>query len=202
MIKINLLGNDTAVDYSGQVIVFGFCASILLTAGMCFYFSSYLGGEVADLTMQKASKEKELVRIQQVTQKVKDIEKKQKDLEERLVRIATLKRNKLGPVRVLDALNTAIPERAWLMEAREKGETMRLEGFALDGETISQFMRELEKSDYFPKVELDVAKQADRQGVKIQAFTIRAAVNYAGKIDVEKAVSAGDGKVAPKAGAK
>jgi type IV pilus assembly protein PilN len=187
MIKINLLGNDTAVDHSGQLVIGAFCASLILTAGLCFYLTSYLGGEVADLTMQKAAKEKQLAQIQLVTQKVKDIEKKQRDLEERLVRIATLKRNKLGPVRVLDALNTAIPERAWLSEAREKGDIMRLEGLALDGETISQFMRELEKSDYFPKVELDVAKQVDRQGVKIQSFSIRATVSYAGKIDIEKA---------------
>jgi type IV pilus assembly protein PilN len=162
--------------------------------------ASSLGADVEDLTMQQAAKEKQLAQIQQVTKKVKDIEKKQLDLEERLVRIATLKRNKLGPVRVLDALNSAIPERAWITEARERGDVMKLEGMALDGETISQFMRELEKSDYFPKVELDVAKQVDKQGVKIQSFSIRASVSYAGKIDLDAKVEAPKNDVTPSGG--
>ncbi len=189
MIKINLLGNDTAVDYSGHIVVGAYIVSMVVSVAACFFLSAWISGEIEDLTNQKNAKEKELARIQTVTQKVKDIEKKQKDLEDRLVRIATLKRNKQGPVRVLDALNSALPERAWLAEAREKGDVMKLEGLALDGETISQFMRELEKSDYFPKVELDVAKQATKQGVKIQAFSIRASVSYAGKIGLEETPS-------------
>ena len=195
MIKINLLGNDTAIDYSGQIGVAAYAASVVATIGVCFYLGASLGADVEDLTMQKAAKEKQLAQIQLVTKKVKDIEKKQVDLEERLVRIATLKRNKLGPVRVLDALNTAIPERAWVTEARERGNVMKLDGMALDGETISQFMRELEKSDYFPKVELDLAKQVDKQGVKIQSFSIRASVSYAGKIDLESKSDAVTGDV-------
>jgi type IV pilus assembly protein PilN len=189
MIKINLLGDDTSVDYSGHIVVGAYVASMVVSVAACFILSSWISGEIEELTNQKSAKEKELARIQTVTQKVKDIEKKHKDLEDRLVRIATLKRNKQGPVRVLDALNLAIPERAWLIEAREKSDVMKLEGLALDGETISQFMRELEKSDYFPKVELDVAKQATKQGVKIQAFSIRASVSYAGKIGLEEAPS-------------
>ncbi len=109
MIKINLLGNDTAVDRSGHVLLGAFGVSVIATAGLCLFFMTSLGGSVEELTRQKSSKEKQLTQIQQTTQKVKDIEKKQKDLEERLVRIATLKRNKHGPVRVLDSLNRAIP---------------------------------------------------------------------------------------------
>lgn len=200
MIKINLLGNDTAIDYSGHIGIAAYCASVLVAVGLCLYTGSSLGADVEDLTMQQAAKEKQLAQIQQVTKKVKDIEKKQLDLEERLVRIATLKRNKLGPVRVLDALNSAIPERAWITEARERGDVMKLDGMALDGETISQFMRELEKSDYFPKVELDVAKQVDKQGVKIQSFSIRASVSYAGKIDLDTKVDAPKNDITPSGG--
>ena len=182
MIKINLLGDNTATDYSGHVTVGAYAVSMVLTIGICLFAASWFGSELEDLERSKAEKQVELKRVQAVTQEVKEIEKKQKGLEERLVRIATLKRSKQGPVRVLDSLNAAIPERAWLSEAREKGGVMRLNGFALDGETVSTFMRELEKSDYFPKIELDVAKQATRDGVKIQEFVIRASVSYAGKV--------------------
>lgn len=198
MIKINLLGNDTAIDYTNQFIVGAFLASIAATVIGCVLAITFLSGEIDQLTVQKSTKERELVRLKTITQKVKDLEKKQHDLEERLVRIATLKRNKQGPVKVLDALNAAIPERAWLSEAREKGDLMKLEGLALDGETISQFMRELEKSDYFPKVELDVAKQTLLKGVKIQSFSIRATVSYAGKIGLIEPLTPDKAKAAIK----
>jgi len=184
MIKINLLGDDTARDHSGTLAIATYVISLVIVIAGCFFYGMSVGGDIEDLNAEKEAKEGELKRIQLVTQEVKDIEKKQKDLEERIIRIATLKRNKQGPVRVLDELNTAIPERAWLTEAREKSGVLRLTGFALDGETISTFMRDLEKSDYFPKVELDVAKQATRQGVKIQEFAIKATLSYAGKIAV------------------
>jgi type IV pilus assembly protein PilN len=182
MIKINLLGNDTAIDFTSHIVVGAYVSSMVVTLGLCLFVASWLGGEIEDLEREKVDKQASLKRIQAVTQEVKEIEKKQKSLEDRLVRIATLKRNKQGPVRVLDSLNTAIPERAWLVEAREKSGIMVLNGLALDGETVSSFMRELEKSDYFPKIELDVAKQAIKQGVKIQEFVIRASVSYAGKM--------------------
>jgi Tfp pilus assembly protein PilN len=176
------LGENTAVDYSRQLAVGMYFGSLALAIVLCFVGSSWLSGQIEDLEQQRNAKKTELTRLQSVTGEVKEIESKQKGLEDRLVRIATLMRNKQGPVRVLDALNTAIPERAWLTEVHEHSGDMKLGGFALDGETISAFMRELEKSDYFPKVELDVARQATKQGVKIQEFAIKAKVSYAGKI--------------------
>lgn len=182
MIKINLLGERSSHDSSKQIFLGLYIASLVLVAGAGVGVSIWLSAQVSDLEQQQQSKQAELKRVQQITQEVKDIEKKQQGLEERLVHIAKLKRNKQGPVRVLDALNTALPERAWLQEIRERNGEFKLNGYALDGETISTFMRELDKSDYFPKVELDVAKQATMQGVKIQEFVIKARVSYGGKL--------------------
>ena len=187
MIKINLLGDDTVRDYSKELQIGAFFGSIVVLVLICLYVSSSISNSIEDMESKKAALEGELKRLEAVTKEVKDLEAKQKDLRDRLVRIATLKRSKLGPVKVLQALNEAIPERAWFSEVREKEGVLNLKGLAIDGETMSTLMRELEKSEHFPKVELDVAKQAIKQGVKIQEFVIRTDVSYGGRIPIIEA---------------
>lgn len=182
MIKINLLGNDTAVDYGKQIAVGAYVASIAASLIVFYVLYSGTSSDIDLKTQEFATKEIELKRWQAKTQEVKDLEVKQKELEERLIRIAMLKRNKQGPVHIMDTLNKSIPERAWVVEAREKGGEMRLDGFAIDGETVSEFMRTLESSDYFPKI-LDVAtEQVTKDGVKIQKFSLNTQLSYAGKV--------------------
>lgn len=189
MIKINLLGEDTRADFSQHLVLGGYIASLIALVGVCIGAGMWMGAEIADLEDRKVSLEQELKRLQTITQEVKDIEKKQKDLEQRIIRIAMLKLNKQGPVKVLDAINKSVPERAWLMDVKERGGQMRLTGVAMDGETVSEFLRELEKSEHFPKVELDFTRGATRQGVKLQDFAIKAEVSYAGRVTVPPGVS-------------
>ena len=184
MIRINLLGDDTVVDHSRYIYVGAYLASIIALIVTCVTLNWWTGSSIEELASKKEGLDSDLKRLQVVTAEVKDIEKKQKDLENRIVRIAALKRSKQGPARILDALNLALPERAWLVEAREKSGEMKLGGVAIDGETISNFTRELEKSDNFPKVQLDVAKQVVRQGVKVQEFIIKTNVSYGGRVPI------------------
>lgn len=191
MIKINLLGDDTHVDMSQHLAIGAYIASMVVAIGICVGAGMWMGSDIEDLSEKKVSLDQELKRLQSKTQEVKDIEKKQKDLEQRLIRIAMLKLNKQGPVKVLDTINRSVPERAWLLDVKEKSGAMRLTGVAMDGETVSEFLRELEKSEHFPKVELDVTRQAVKMGVKLQEFAIKADVSYAGK--VTKSLAAPDG---------
>ena len=194
MIKINLLGNETGVDYSKQIALGIYIGTVVATIITCFILSSLISSEIEELTAERASKDLELKRWQAKTQEVKDLEVKQKDLESRLVRIAMLKRNKQGPVKVMDALNLALPERAWITEVRERGGTMNISGLALDGETVSQFMRALEEKEYFPKIEDIATEQTLKDGVKIQKFELKAQLSYAGKVAEEQPAAGKDPK--------
>jgi Tfp pilus assembly protein PilN len=182
MIKINLLGDDDRSDMSQHLALAAISACLALSVVLCLAVSFWVGGEIEDLEAREKNLDAELKRLQATTQEVKDIEKKQKDLESRLVRIATLKRSKQGPAKVLDALHSITPERAWIIDLREKGGKVVIKGIAIDGETVSAFMRQLEQSEFFPKVELDVTRASLKQGVKLQEFSIKADVSYTGRV--------------------
>jgi len=189
MIRINLLGDETAIDNSGRMYLFGYVAALVVTVIVAVVLQHVTSGEIDLLTEENQGKETELARLKKVTDEVRGLEGKRNELNDKLVLIATLKRSKTGPVRVLDDLNRAMPKKAWLSEVKETSGTLRMTGLALDNPTIADFMKDLESSDYFDNVDLEETKQSLRDGVKIKAFAVRSRVNYAGKIK-EKPVDA------------
>lgn len=186
MIKINLLGDDTARDNSSVFIVAAYVASIVLCIGVFAWMQNSVNGKVTSLSTEVAKLEGQLARLQEVTKEVKDLDKTRAELNDKLVVIATLKRSKVGPVRVLDDLNLALPERAWVTDLRETDGSLRINGFALDSQTIATFMKDLGNSDYFRSVELVETKTVDKLGAKIRDFQLEAKISYAGKIRPKK----------------
>ncbi len=190
MIKINLLGDSTAIDYSGQYIVAGFISSVLLCLGVFFFLYSTIDSEITELTEKTSRLESELLQVQKITKEVKDLETKKTEYNRKLIVIAKLKKNKSGPVRVLDDLNLALPERAWITEIKEQDNSLMIVGRALDNQTVATFFRDLEKSEYFGERSNEVLKQINMDSVKIKEFSFLTKIYYAGKTATQQAEQA------------
>ena len=137
MIKINLLGEE--VDRSGLYLLqlIGFLGMIALTLGGCYLMKSGKSNHLAELKDEKSQLEIKLARLKKQTKEAEDLEEKKQFLKDKLTTIATLKANKYGPVRMMDDINGAIPERAWLKEITEKNRDLILTGVALDNQTVA-----------------------------------------------------------------
>lgn len=192
MIKINLLGDKTVIDRSGRIIAFFAGVSIVVTLFICFSLQTWSANTVSDLESQEQSLRSELAQLKKQTEEVNELEEKKADLATKLTVMAQLKRAKPGPVRILDDINNAIPERAWLTDASEQANVMTINGLALDNETVSAFMESLADSNYFDNIVLKEAKGMKVEGVDIKQFSLTSSVNYSG-ILVE-AISAEDKK--------
>ena len=182
MIKINLLGDDTAVDNSGTFVVGGYVASLVLVILVFLFAYRSAASTATELAEESETLTVKLTQLKELTKEVRELEAKRKALEDKLVVIASLQKNKLGPVRVMDDLNMSMPEKSWIVDIKEASGTLRIGGMALDNQTIASFMRDLEASDYFEKVDIVESRQAVRDGVKIKAFTIQSRVLYTGAI--------------------
>lgn len=190
MIKINLLGEEQQADTSGLVFFGGWLGSFLLVCAVVFLFYNHVNDERARLEDEVASRERQLKELQEKTKEVKDLQAKQNTLNEKLAVIARLKRSKIGPVRVLDDLNLAVPERSWLLSVVETTGTLALKGMAIDDNDVATLMEKLEHSDYFGKVELIYSRQVKYDAVNIREFEIRTQVNYLGRLAASVASSA------------
>jgi type IV pilus assembly protein PilN len=180
MIRINLLGDDTALDTSGRAIIAGYMASLMMLAALLFFVRSSYVADIETLTIELNSKTEELKRLEKITKEVKDLETKEAEYNNKIGVIANLKRSKLGPVRILDDLNTAVPQHAWVTQVKEEGGLMRVDGKAIDNQTIASFMRSLDESDYVRAVDLGETRQSEERNAKITMFSLSAQVSYAG----------------------
>jgi Tfp pilus assembly protein PilN len=109
-----------------------------------------------------------------LAQRVRTLESQATQASQELTALEALFQAREGTVRILDSLVNALPDRAWLVELRETEQRIKVSGLAQDGETISSFVRELEKSGALAGVEIDVARESVLHGVKLQEFSIGA----------------------------
>lgn len=189
MIKINLLGDETVIDHSGKFLLAGYVASLVVFVAIFFLLYNSTISEIEEATLKRDQLQSLLNREKERTKEVRELEAKKKELNTKLLVIATLRKSKTGPVRVLDDLNIATPERGWIADIKEEAGAFKIVGYALDNETIAQFMKDLDVSKYFESVDLIETKKVDQAGVKIAAFTLLAKVNYAGELPKIEAVA-------------
>lgn len=125
--------------------------------------STYLSykREIGTAEIRIKTLESDLNLIRKDTQAVKSLEAKKDQLNKRLGVIAKLRRTRSGVVRLLDDFNMAIPARVWIVDFAETSENITLKGRALGNQDIAQFMKRLEKSDYFLSVDLVESKQVN-----------------------------------------
>lgn len=180
MIKINLLGDKSGSSFGGhfQIALFIFSVACL---GMGFYTATaYISYQSEFVAQQDTLYRAQLSDLKKITKEVRGLEKKREMLKRKIEIIEALKSRKIGPVHVLDDLNIAVPEKSWLLEVRDKGGVLRIDGLALDNQTIADFIKRLEKSEYFIRVDLLEARQEEVRGVKMKRFAVSAKINYGG----------------------
>ncbi|MEZ4754374.1 MAG: PilN domain-containing protein [Bdellovibrionota bacterium] len=185
MIRLNLLGEDPGIDKTTLKLLGGFFGSIIIFIATFAFLLSSINTQISEMSLQIETFENQLVDLRKKTQVVENLEAKRDELNSKLSIIAELKQNKLGPVRVLDDLNIALPDKAWISSMQEKSQGMEIVGFALDNQTIALFMKDLERSGYFKRVDLVETKQADNQGARVKLFTLLADITYAGTLAIE-----------------
>ena len=176
MIKVNLQGEkkDYRVQYlaHGGVLAASFLG-LLLLLGILQVSANF---NVSKLDKTKRTLNNEDRRLSKITKEVEGLDTKRKWLVDKLNTIARLKAVKQEPVKVLDALTSSIPEKSWIETVVKRGESIEFTGVALDNQTVSLLMRQLENSDFFDKVDLVFSKQLLQNEVPLKQFSLSASL--------------------------
>ena len=173
MIRINLLPVKAAQkkeQLKGQLMIV--VLALIVTAGICGAAYMHITGKVDDLQQRIDQKRAEIAQLQKTIAEVKDFEKRQKDLRAKLDILEKLKTAKVGPVYLLDELYQALPEKLWLTNFREAGGMAQVSGIGVSEEAVALFMRNLETSGSYERVELKVTKQIVQANIKFQQFDL------------------------------
>ncbi|MDG1400918.1 MAG: PilN domain-containing protein [Candidatus Binatia bacterium] len=136
--------------------------------------------QAADVQAEVRQNRAELTELDKRYQESLRTEARLRELSAKRDTIDLLERQRRGPVYVLEDLGAATPDALWLTEMSESDGSVVLKGQGLDNQTIALFMRQLETSPYFSRVDLVETKHLEKGQAELKEFTIRAQVAYAG----------------------
>jgi type IV pilus assembly protein PilN len=176
MIRINLLPFRVArkrENIRQQVSIF-LLSLVLVIVGLVWYT---LGME-----QRIAQKQYEIERInseiavyKEKADRVSEIQKKLKILEDKLTIVESLKRRRDEQLMLLEDLQArVIPEQMWIESVNAAETLVTLTGIAFDNPTIADFMKRLEASDLFSEIDLkQTVSKGFGENVNLKAFELR-----------------------------
>jgi type IV pilus assembly protein PilN len=97
-------------------------------------------------------------------------------IESKLEVIDRLERSRSGPVHMLDELALHAPDRLWLTGLDAKNGQVEVKGMSLDNELVALLMTSLGSSPYFKNIELKETKAKDVDGLRLNEFSVTAAI--------------------------
>ncbi len=175
MIRINLLPVRAAqkkARLQGQLVVL---VLVLVATGLiCGALYASVSMKISSEQKEIAEIDREIRRLQQAIGEVAQFKKLQEEFQAKLDVLDQLKQRRTGPVRFLDELNRVMPDKLWLESFQESGGSVSIRGVGLDEETVARFMRDLEASPYYTRVDLRVTEQITQAGMKLQRFDLTA----------------------------
>jgi type IV pilus assembly protein PilN len=188
MIRVNLLGTKEAPAGGGTVIDSGpsgggerserkgvFVAVAILGLAVAAIVVQWLSmtrqlsqldEEINQLTAEKNRLAPIILEVQKYQAKLAELEEKEKLIER-------LKSEREGPVRMLDALSSELPDFVWLTKLQERGSQVTIDGMAASYVSIADYIRKLEDNEWFQNVELIDAKVDTKQEQEFTQFQLR-----------------------------
>jgi len=178
MIHINLLpvrqvkkrevGRQALVVIAG-LLAFGFIANWV------WYDSR--ASEQKKNAQRIAATQSRIAELEKVIGEVNNINARKKDVQAKLVILNDLRKQRTGPVRMLDALATATPKKVWLTKFEEKQNAVVVDGRAASVDDVSEFMRGLQNMVWTPKgMGRLVDQKRDTQTSRVELLSAEGAI--------------------------
>lgn len=190
MIRINLLATESRKKSSGGglaefILVIALSLSCL---GVLFVWWTMNDTELAKARRGLQQEQQAVSRLKKVMIEKKKYEALTVLLKKKRAAINGLQEKKRGPIRILDELSQKTPKQVWVESLRERKGTLEIAGQAEANKYVAEFMKGLERSEFFDSVELiytqEVSGQVLGQGnsqSKRTKFSITCKANFSSK---------------------
>ncbi len=169
MVKINLLPIKSELRRKAlieHIVLLVLCITLVFI--LSWFVQASVNHQREMLQQEIAQTKLEIKKLTVEAGEIEKFKKQKQELERKLDIIQDLNTKKSGPVEVLDQLSLIIPEKSWVTSLKNTGNSLSLEGVAVDNPTIATFMKKLQASAYFDNVVLVLAQ---KQG-EYHKFTI------------------------------
>jgi len=152
LIRINLLPvrQGRKREISRQFLVL--CGGVLILSVVGNYvFYEQINSEYERNLSRLNQTQARIAELEKVIGEVNNLNARKKEVEDKLKILNGLRKGRTGPVKLLDALATAVPKKVWLSEFDEKTNTAKIHGTALNHDDVADLMRSLANVVWTPK---------------------------------------------------
>jgi Tfp pilus assembly protein PilN len=179
MIRINLLPREErqakrsfALPKLGPLMpVFVLLGVVALFVAFSLIQAMQVARLKSDIARAKAEAEKLRPQIEMIN----ELTQKRAELTHRLDVIATLDKNRLWRVKLVDELSRCVPEHLWLNNYEETGpDQVKIDGVTFSNLIVADLMSRLEASPLYGSVDLVVAEKGQIDQRNVVKFTITA----------------------------
>jgi len=171
MIRINLLAAErpaakkkAAVSGGGPggfqayLFLILFAGGALLASAALWWLKT---AQLNDLDNKIAQSKKRQAELQAIKVQVDQFLAKKRILDAKVRLIEQLKAQQSGPVHMLDEISKALPDFVWLTSLDQTGATVKFGGESNGLTSVADFISNLQRSGWFPKVDLVSSKEAN-----------------------------------------
>lgn len=190
MIRINLLPvGDEKYIASARIFFILSVVFIVVMLGIMFANGRVLAEREKESQERLDEADREIANLKQIIGKINELKEKKQKLQEKINTIVKLQEENIGPVRVLDEVSLKLPStKIWLDSMSLSGSRLQFDGKSLDNQEVANFMKQLESSLFFTKVDLQrIQKDSAINNVPVLRFSMTGDVVLAGKQAVESA---------------
>ena len=173
MAKINLLPwrEERRAELQKEfLVVLGGVA--VIAAGLVLIVNSIIGGFVSDQQQRNQYLQNNINELNKQVAEIRELEKKKRELLDRMKVIQQLQGNRPVIVRIFDELVRTVPDGVFYQQLNRKDARIELSGVAESNNRISSLMRSLDKSDWFANPNLTSVQADPDFGDQASKFTL------------------------------
>ena len=171
MIRINLIRGKRKKGRELNLDLLYLLVPLAVLAGVFFYhqtLTARIEKQASDI--QKA--EADIVRLKKEIGEVEKFKVRKAELQKKVDVISSLQTNRVGPLKMFEALSASIPEKCWIESLKFDGRKVSLTGVALNNNTVASFMTALGQSGRFQDVALGSADATKHMDAKLVKFNL------------------------------
>jgi type IV pilus assembly protein PilN len=183
VIKVNLLATGPGAAPAREwfpreqrAALLGLCALVVtgLAIGGWWY---YLHNQRTAVEARITTAEAQMVRLREAAKLVEKTTARKTELSERLGVIERLRESKRAPVDLLTTLSASLPDGLWLLDVKQAGRSVQVDGRAMSLTAVTDFAERLQNSGVFNRpVEILTTTTETLDETTVVRFSVKADV--------------------------
>ena len=147
--------------------------SVIMAGLIVLLTHLHIDGKITNQNQRNSFLESEIELLNKRIGRIKELENMKADLLARMNVIQQLQSSRPESVHLMDELVRTIPEGVYLKSFNQRGRNLTMKGVAQSNARVSDYMRNIEDSQWFGGPRLDLIKSSTSKRRRIANFSLR-----------------------------